>query len=139
PSVSSYHLDPGGEVRLIQTIATVPEADVAGGARISPSDIRIHPTGKLLYSSNRLGGGHDSLALFTVDADSGRMSRADVVEIGGSGHREFNIEPSGKFLFFCNNQWNDVISFAIDGETGRMTRAAKTSVQRAAVIDFAVL
>ena len=84
-------------------------------------------------------GGHDSLALFAVDADSGRLSRADVVEIGGSGHREFNIEPSGKFLFSCNTQSNDVISFAIDGETGRMTRAAKTSVQRAAVIDFAVL
>jgi 6-phosphogluconolactonase len=140
PSVSSYHLDPGtGEVRLVQTIATVPEADVAGGARISPADIRIHQNGKFLYSSNRIGGGHDSLALFAVDADSGRLSRADVVEIGGSGHREFNIEPSGKFLFSCNTQSNDVISFAIDGETGRMTRAAKTSVQRAAVIDFAVL
>jgi 6-phosphogluconolactonase len=140
PSVSSYHLDPGtGEVKLVQTIATVSDADAAGTTRISPADIRIHPTGRFLYSSNRIGGGHDSIALFAVDADAGRLSRVDVVEIGGSGHREFNIEPSGKFLFSCNVQSNDVISFAIDGETGKLTRAAKTSVQRAAVIDFAVL
>jgi 6-phosphogluconolactonase len=140
PSVSSYHLDPGtGEARLVQTVATVSDADAAGGSRISPSDIRIHPTGRFLYSSNRIAGGHDSIALFAVDADTGRLSRVDVVEIGGSGHREFNIEPSGRFLFSCNTQSNDVISFAIDGETGRMTRTAKTSVQRGAVIGFAVL
>jgi 6-phosphogluconolactonase len=140
PSVSSYHLDPGtGAVRLIQTIATVPEPDAAGGARISPADIRIHSTGKFLYSSNRVGGGHDSLALFAVDADSGRLSRVDVLEIGGTGHREFNIEPSGTFLFSCNTQSNDVISFALDPETGKLRRTAKITVQRAAVIDFAVL
>jgi 6-phosphogluconolactonase len=140
PSVSSYHLDPGaGEVTLVQTIATVPEADAAGGTRISPADIRIHPTGKFLYSSNRIAGGHDSLALFAVDADTGRLSRVDVLEIGGSGHREFNIEPSGRFLFSCNTQSNDVTSFALDTETGKMRRTAKTTVQRAAVIDFAML
>jgi 6-phosphogluconolactonase len=138
--VSSYHLDPStGEVRLVQTIATVPEADVAAGARISPADIRIHQTGKFLYSSNRVGGGHDSIAVFAVDADTGRLSRVDVVGIGGSGHREFNIEPSGKFLLSCNTQSNDVSSFALDPETGKMTRTAKATVQRAAVIDFAVL
>jgi 6-phosphogluconolactonase len=126
-------------VSLVQTIATVPEADANGGTRISPSDIRIHPTGRFLYSSNRIAGGHDSIALFAVDVDTGRLSRVDVVEIGGSGHREFNIEPSGRFLFSCNTQSNDVVSFAINGETGRITRASKTSVQRAAVIDFAVL
>ena len=80
-----------------------------------------------------------SLDEFAVDADTGRLSPVDVLEIGGSGHREFNIEPSGRFLFSCNTQSNDVTSFALDTETGKMRRTAKTTVQRAAVIDFAVL
>ena len=50
-----------------------------------------------------------------------------------------NIEPSGKFLFVCNLQSNDVVTFALDGNTGKMTQAAKLSVPQAAVIDFATL
>jgi len=42
-------------------------------------------------------------------------------------------------LFSCNTQSNDVTSFALDTETGKMRRTAKTTVQRAAVIDFAML
>ena len=160
PSVSSFHLDSdSGEVRLVQTSATVPEGESAppaapssaapsgapspaapaGAPRVSPADIRIHPNAKFLYSSNRVSGGRDSIAIFAIDASTGRLSRVDVVETGGSGQREFNIEPSGRFLFACNLQSNDVISFALDANTGTMTRTARTSVQRPAVIDFATL
>ena len=156
PSVSSYHLDSNtGEVRLVQTIATVPEGETsplaapssaarsgaapAGPPGVSPADIRIHPNAKFLYSSNRVFGGNDSIAIFAIDADTGRLTRVDVVETGGSGQRELNIEPSGRFLFACNLQSNDVISFALDADTGKMTRTAKTTVQRPAVIDFAML
>ena len=50
-----------------------------------------------------------------------------------------NLEPSGKFLFLCNLQSNDVATFGLDGNTGKMTQVAKLSVPRAAVIDFATL
>jgi 6-phosphogluconolactonase len=160
PSVSSFQLDSNtGEVRHVQTIATVPEgasappppppaaapaaggrggAAPAGAPRVSPSDIRIHPNAKFLYSSNRAGM-NDSIAIFAIDASTGRLSRVDVIPTGGAGQREINIEPSGRFLFACNLQSNDVISFALDTDTGKMTRTAKTNVQRPAVIDFAVL
>jgi len=67
------------------------------------------------------------------------LTRVEVVKTGGQGPREINIEPSGKFLFVCNLQSNDVTSFALDGNTGKMTQVAKLSVSRAAVIDFAML
>jgi 6-phosphogluconolactonase len=156
PSVSSYHLDSNtGEVRHVQTIATVPErssaqpaspaaaapsgAAPAGPPPVSPSDIKIHPNAKFLYSSNRVFGGNDSIAIFAIDAQTGDLSRVDVVETGGSGQREMNIDPSGRWLFACNVQSNDVISFALDADTGKMTRTAKTSVPRASVIGFAML
>lgn len=145
PSVSVFHFDSAtGQPTLVQTIATVPGGDTAappaaGDApfpRVSPADIRMHPNGRFLYSSNRAGA-HDSIAIFAVDQMTGRLERLDVVETGGQGHREFNIEPSGRYLFNCSLGSNDVITFALNAESGRMTRTAQVTVPRAAIIDFA--
>ncbi|MEQ1948336.1 MAG: lactonase family protein [Bryobacteraceae bacterium] len=134
-SVSSFSFDSGnGEVRPVQTIATVP--DGYSGPRVSPTDIRIHPSGKFVYSANR---GDDSVAVFEVDEKTGRLTRVEVTKTGGQGPREINIDPSGKFLFSCNLQTNDVTSFALDANTGKMKQSAQLSVLRAAVIDFALL
>jgi 6-phosphogluconolactonase len=134
-SVSAFYFDSNnGEVRPIQTIATIPEG--YSGPRVAPSDIRIHPNAKFVYSANR---GDDSVAVFAIDEGTGRLTRVEVVKTGGQGPREMNIEPSGKFLFVCNLQSNDVATFALDGDTGKMTQVAKLSVPRAAVIDFAKL
>ena len=147
PSASSFHFDSKtGEVKHVQTIATVvdgqpapPPAADGTPRRISPSDIRIHPTGRFVYSSNRVPGGPDTIAVFAVDASSGTLTRVEVVETGGAGQRELNVDPSGRFLFSCNTGSNDVTVLAIDSATGKLTRTAKTTVQRPMVIDFAVL
>ncbi len=132
-SVSSFYFDSNnGDVRPIQTIATIPEG--YSGPRVAPSDIRIHPNAKFVYSANR---GDDSVAVFAIDEGTGRLTWVEVVKTGGKGPREMNIEPSGKFLFVCNLQSNEVVTFALDGNTGRMTQVAKLSVPQAAVIDFA--
>lgn len=134
-SVSSFHFDSDhGRVQPVQTIATVP--DGYSGPRVAPSNIRMHPNGKFIYSANR---GDDSIAIFAIDEGTGRMSRVDIVKTGGQGPREMNIEPSGKFLFVCNLQSNDVVTFALEADTGRMTQTAKLGLQQAAVIDFAML
>jgi len=134
-SVSSFNFDSNsGDVRPIQTIATVPEG--YSGPRVAPSDIRIHPNAKFVYSANR---GDDSVAVFGIDDGTGRLTRVEVVKTGGKGPREMNIEPSGKFLFVCNLQSNDVVTFALDGNTGKMTQVAQLSVPQAAVIDFVTL
>jgi 6-phosphogluconolactonase len=134
-TVSSFHFDSAnGEVRPVQTIATVP--DGYSGPRVAPSNIRMHPNGKFVYSANR---GDNSIAIFNIDEGTGRMTRVDVVKTGGQGPREMNIEPSGKFLFVCNLQSNDVVTFALDGNTGKMSQVAKIGVPQASVIDFAAL
>jgi len=134
-SVSSFHFDSDhGKLQPVQTTATVP--DGYSGPRVAPSNIRMHPNGKFVYSANR---GDDSIATFAIDEGTGRMSRVDVVKTGGQGPREMNIEASGKFLFVCNLQSNDVVTFALDGDTGRMSQTSKLSVPQATVIDFATL
>jgi len=132
PSVSSYHLDSdSGEVQLVQTIRTLVDGDA------SPANIRLHPNGRFLYSSNRAET--DTISVFAVDEGSGRLELLNVAETGGRGQREFNIEPSGRFLFACNPQSGDVITFALNPDTGEMTRTARTILERPMVIDFAML
>ncbi|MGW6117938.1 lactonase family protein [Nocardia sp. NPDC055165] len=155
PSVSAFHFDSStGVPRLLQTIATIPGGDTAAppvatagsgspagfGKGVSPSDIRLHPNGKFLYSSNRASqGAEDTIAVFAVDEVTGHLTMVDLVETGGSGQREFDIEPSGRYLFSCNPGSDDVISYAVDGDTGRLTQTARIEVPRVSVITFATL
>lgn len=154
PSVSVFHFDSrAGVPRLIQTIATVPGGDTSAppatapgsdlpagsGKAVSPSDIRIHPNGKFVYSSNRSLQGKDTIAIFAVDEGTGRLTMVDLVETGGRGQREFDFEPSGRYLFSCNSDSDDVISYSVDPVTGKLTRTARIAVQRVSVITFAML
>jgi 6-phosphogluconolactonase len=96
PSVSSFHLDSDiGDLRLVQTIATVQDGEPA--PRVSPADIRIHPNARFLYSSNRVPGGRDSIAIFAIDVETGRLSRVDVVRhLVCLGYRHWQDDPNGE-------------------------------------------
>ena len=69
-SVSSFFFDSNtGEPRLVQTIATIPEG--YSGPRVAPSNIQMHPNGRFIYAANRA---EDSIAIFSIDEASGRMT-----------------------------------------------------------------
>ena len=134
-SVSSFQFDSNtGEVRAVQTSATIP--DGYAGPRVSPSNIAMHPNGKFIYAANR---GDDSLAIFAIDEASGRMTPVNTIKCGGRGTREMNFEPSGKYLYVCNAQSGDVTTFIADANTGMLTQGARVEVERPGVIYFAAL
>jgi 6-phosphogluconolactonase len=134
-SVSSYFFDSNtGEPRHVQTIPTIP--DGYSGPRVAPSNIQIHPNGRFVYSQNR---GDDSIAMFSIDEASGRLTFLGTVKSGGRGPREMGIEPSGKYLFECNQQSSDVTTFAVDSTTGKLTQGPKVELAQAGVISFAVI
>jgi 6-phosphogluconolactonase len=134
-SISSFGFDSNtGEVKPVQTIATIPES--YNGPRVAPSDMRMHPNSKFIYAANR---GDDSIAIYSIDEGSGRMTMVDIEKTGGKGPREMNFEPSGKYFFVCNRNSNDVVTFAVDPNTGKMTQTAKIAVPQAAVISFATI
>ena len=125
-SVSSFYFDSNtGELRPVQTIPTIPEG--YSGPRVAPSNIRMHPNAKFIYSANR---GDDSIAIFSIDEATGRMTPVDTVKTGGRGPREMNFEPSGKFFFVCNLQSNDVTS--VRGRCQHRQDDARTKGGRAA-------
>ena len=92
-SVTAYRFQrEAGTLEAFQTLSTLPE-DFAG--ENSNAQIRIHPTGKFLYASNR---GHDSIACFHIDSATGTLSSLGQ-QPTESVPRAFNLDPDGNFLF----------------------------------------
>ncbi|MEC0183748.1 lactonase family protein [Paenibacillus peoriae] len=104
-----------GELTLLQSLSTLPPGiiDVENTA----ADIRITPCGRYVYVSNR---GHDSIVLYHVDQRSGKLKAVEWVETFGSTPRNFNI-LSG-YLVVANQDGNNIVSFAIHDDDGRLTR-----------------
>lgn len=106
-----------GELFEEQTVSTLPK-DEKQKPEFSTAEVQVHPGGKFLYGSNR---GHDTIAVFRIDPESGRLSVVDHTPTGGRTPRNFGIDPTGKFLLAANQNSDSVVAFAIDQKTGRLT------------------
>ena len=71
-----------------------------------------------MYGSNR---GHDSIAIFSVDAETGNLTALGHEPTQGMTPRNFAIDPSGEFLLAANQDSDSVVSFRIDAKTGGLT------------------
>ena len=116
PNLSSLEFDPNtGEIEIIQTLSAVPsEFEGSGGG----SDIRVHPNGRFVYACTRA---NSSIAVFSIEETSGRLTQIDIAPTLGRGPRNINFTPSGRFLFACNFGSDEVHTFEIDPDSGRLT------------------
>ena len=104
-----------GAMEVIQTISTLPEGYEE---RTHTAEVVAHPSGKFLYGSNR---GHDSIAVFSVDEGTGKLTSVEQVPTGGKIPRNFALDPTGMYLFAENQATDDVFQFSVNQETGRLT------------------
>ncbi|MBI1248745.1 beta-propeller fold lactonase family protein [bacterium] len=81
------------------------------------AEVFLHPNGKWLYCSNR---GHDSIATFRVDPETGKLSPLGQMSSLGKTPRCFQIDPSGQFLVAANQGTSNIAVFRIDQETGTL-------------------
>ena len=115
-SVGAYTYDAGrGSLAELQSVSTLPEGF---GADNSGAEIATHPTGRFLYASNR---GHDSIAIFRIDAARGTLTPAGHVSTQGKTPRGFGIDPAGRFLVAGNQDSGTVVIFRIDAQSGGLT------------------
>ena len=73
--------------------------------------------GGFVYASNR---GHDSLAIYAVDPETGRLSLVGHESSQGIGPRAFTIDPSGALLLVANQDTDTVVTFWIDQDSGTL-------------------
>jgi 6-phosphogluconolactonase len=117
-TVTVLAYDPkAGTLTPLQTVPTLP-ADVTDRTGFSTAEVVVHPTGRFVYASNR---GHDSIAMYAVDAATGRLDLLGVEPIRGKTPRNFALAPGGRFLLAAGQASDTVTVFAIDQATGRLS------------------
>jgi 6-phosphogluconolactonase len=104
-----------GALKEIQTVTTLPN-DFKGES--TTAEIAVHPSGKFLYGSNR---GHDSIAVFSINSHSGKLTALQHQSTLGKIPRHFGIDPAGKFLVAANQESDNLAVFRIDPRTGRLS------------------
>jgi 6-phosphogluconolactonase len=103
-----------GTLSPVQTLSTLPPSFKEPN---TVSEVVVHPSGKYVYVANR---GHDSIALFTVDAATGRLTAAGHESTQGKTPRNFSIDPTGTFLLAANQDSDSVVVFRLDSATGKL-------------------
>ncbi|OWK38077.1 lactonase family protein [Fimbriiglobus ruber] len=101
----------GGHFATTQSLSTLPGGKPVKGN--STAEIRIHPSGKFVYVSNR---GHNSIAVFKNDG--GTLTPVGHATEGIKVPRNFNIDPTGRWMLVANQDGHDVVVFEIDQESG---------------------
>jgi 6-phosphogluconolactonase len=100
----------GGKSEVIQSLSTLP-GPVPGN---STAECILHPSGKYVYVSNR---GHNSVAVFRVNEDR-KLTTAGHVTGDIKTPRNFNVEPTGRWMLIASQDGNKVGVWEIDAATG---------------------
>ena len=114
-AITAFEYDPEtGALDEIGTVETLPHD--AEGENFC-ADVHVHPSGAWVYGSNR---GHDSIAIFEVNPESGRLRAVGHESTCGHWPRDFALDPSGRFLYAENRRSDSLVSFAVDAATGEL-------------------
>jgi 6-phosphogluconolactonase len=105
-----------GRIEEIDMESNLP-ADFTGNNY--PAAVRVHPNGSYVYASNRVGA--NSISVFRIGG-SGEIERIQVMEEVPAHPRDFNIDPSGKFLLVAGQQGDAIEIFRIDSNNGKLIR-----------------
>jgi 6-phosphogluconolactonase (cycloisomerase 2 family) len=100
-----------GRLAARQTISTLPPG-FAGSNFCSA--ILTSADGRFIYAGNRL---HDSIGIFAV-GPTGELTFVDEAWTRGNYPRSFSFDPTGRFLYCCNQRADNVTVFRVDRETG---------------------
>ena len=115
-----------GTLSEVATISAVPEG--TGKEELSCAEIRVHPNGKFVYTSQRdlrtrgseSALGRNSISVYRV-SEEGIIQRVQTISAGVRIPRNFNLDPTGKWLLAGGQASQDVQVFSVDEKTGKVT------------------
>lgn len=111
-TVVRFEWNPGaGTLSPKQTVPTLPKG--YAGSNFC-SEILISADGRFVYVGNRL---HDSIGIFAV-GENGDLKPVADEWTRGNYPRSFAFDPSGSFLYCCNQRADHVTVFRVDRKTG---------------------
>jgi 6-phosphogluconolactonase (cycloisomerase 2 family) len=103
-----------GQLAPRQTISTLPPG--FAGSNFC-SEILVSADGRFVYAGNRL---HDSIGVFSVGTN-GELTFLGAEWTRGDYPRSFNMDPTGRFLYCCNQRADNVTVFQVNRMNGGLT------------------
>lgn len=100
-----------GRLTARQTVSTLPPG--FAGSNFC-SGILVSADGRFVYVGNRL---HDSIGILSVGA-GGALAYVGEEWTRGNYPRSFNFDPTGEFLYCCNQRADNVAAFRVNRKTG---------------------
>jgi 6-phosphogluconolactonase (cycloisomerase 2 family) len=102
-----------GRLASRQTISSLPPG--YAGSNFC-SEIMVSSDGRFVYAANRL---HDGIACFSV-GENGTLTFVAEEWTRGDYPRSFNFDPTGTFLYSCNQRADNVTTFRVDRKSGAL-------------------
>ena len=103
-----------GRLSPRQSLSTLPKG--FAGTNFT-SGIVLAPDARFVYVANRL---HDTMAWFAIGGD-GALTYGGEEWTRGDYPRSIEFDPSGAFLYSCNQRSDAVTAFRVDRQTGGLT------------------
>jgi len=108
-----------GRLTPVQTITTLPR-DFSG--ENNSAELALSGDGRFLYASNR---GHDSVAGFAIDPDSGGLTTIGIVATGGQIPRSIALTPDGGTLLAANQNSSSITLLHRDAKSGVLLKTGQ--------------
>jgi len=102
-----------GSLTARQTISTLPKG--FQGSNFC-SELLVSHDGKFVYAGNRL---YDSIAIFAIQPD-GQLQYVGEQWTRGNYPRSFTFDPTGNFLYCCNQRADNIAVFRVNRGTGQL-------------------
>jgi 6-phosphogluconolactonase (cycloisomerase 2 family) len=104
-----------GSLKPIQIVPAL-ASDYIGNSTCA--EIAVSKNGRFVYVSNR---GHDSVAIFSADPETGKLAPVGWQSTQGRTPRFLSLDPANRFLYAANEQGDTIVTFRVDQATGRLT------------------
>jgi len=130
-NIVMFDYDPAqGRLTAQQTVSSLPPG--FAGSSFS-SEIMVSRDGRFVYAGNRL---HDGIACFAI-GENGMLTFVGEEWTRGDYPRSFNFDPTGAFLYSCNQRADHVAAFRVDQKSGSLTFTGQyTPVGNPSIIVF---
>jgi 6-phosphogluconolactonase (cycloisomerase 2 family) len=102
-----------GRLTKRQTLSSLPPG--FAGSNFT-SEIKVSRDGRFVYVANRL---HDGIACFSV-GKAGELAFVGEEWTRGDYPRGFNFDPTGNFLYSCNQRADNITTFKVNKRSGAL-------------------
>ncbi len=81
------------------------------------SEIKVDQAGRTVYASNR---GEDTIAVFSIDPESGRLELIQSQHSMGRTPRFFALDPTNRWMYVCNEDSDTIVTFSVNSQNGML-------------------